>query len=344
MTPLGLYDALEPSGSRTASFVYAKDPSPFGAGTAPRSGLPVSRTCSMGHGLMQGPAPCPYSDTTVIFSWDGTAYSYETPYGYNTTMPDTLRDIFSSGTNGIQSTVSNYFDIDWRSYNYKQDPLKNNKSTFLVGSYRQISSLVMENNLQVVDGLIVDALNGGVGFRNHTIPSGLPHGAIWIEDLLFVEPATSCVSNNLSIEFTVMSGNTSYKYSDITLVDEGGFYALNKTYPVYDHENAQNNPDMQARAYKAAWLTNAWTAAFFNVTSINNPKTGTKPFDYLDSTPGKRFDLGYSGVEDFSSLQLSRSFGKYIGKNDGIRTWPNPFNITDADFENIGRYFAYTTR
>src|SRR5437764_13557078 len=61
VTPLGLYDALGPANSVAAPFSYAKDASPFGTATPLRSNLSFSRKCSSGHGLLQGPAHCPYS-------------------------------------------------------------------------------------------------------------------------------------------------------------------------------------------------------------------------------------------------------------------------------------------
>ncbi|KAF2123035.1 hypothetical protein BDV96DRAFT_681620 [Lophiotrema nucula] len=336
VTPLGLYDALESTGSRTATFAYVKDSSPFGLGTLPRSVLPFSRTCSNGHGIAgQGPVPCPYSDTNIVLSWNGSTYSYELPYGYNTTVSNTLKDIFSSGTNGRKETVSSYFDIEWRLYNFQNDEKKNNGSTLLIGDYHPVTSVIQDNHPRVVEGLVVDAQTGGIGFRNHTIPLGLSHGALWTEDLLFIEPDTGCVNNNLSIEFTVDSANTSYEFNNFVLVDEGGFYDLNTTYPEYDHDNAQNNPGMQARAYKAAWLNNAWSMAFFNVTNINEPESGRSSFEYIDSAPGKRFELAKGDMTNYAALLLSRTFGNYIPKNNGIVSWSNPFNITSANFATI---------
>jgi hypothetical protein len=47
----------------------------------------------------------------------------------------------------------------------------------------------------------VDLIDGGVGFRNHTIPIGLQLGATWQEDLLWIQPETVCTANNFSIHF-----------------------------------------------------------------------------------------------------------------------------------------------
>ncbi|KAF2868844.1 hypothetical protein BDV95DRAFT_500206 [Massariosphaeria phaeospora] len=338
VTPLGLYDALEPSsGRRNVSFAYIKDGSPFGVATQPRSNLPFSRTCSQGHGIgIQGPAPCPYSDNTVVLSWNGSTYTYDMPNGYNTTVPNIVREIYSSGTHNTKSTVSNYFDIEWRRYVLWSDNHKQNRSTIMVSAYRSISSHVTEDTQIAVEGLVLDYKNAGIGFRNHTLPVGLKHGAAWTEDLMFIEPHSSCVNTNLSIEFSI-NGTLSQgasRFTDIYLVDNGGFFELNTTYPFYDRANGQENPDIQARAYKAAYLNNAWSMGFFNVTSIGNETTGQRPFSYMNSAAGKKFALMGQGI-NYESMLLSRGFGNYISEFESMGEFTNPFNVSAKDFETI---------
>lgn len=356
VTPLGLYDELEPAGTKSLSFAYVKDTSPFGISTPPRSPLAWSRTCSQGHGLLsQGPVPCPYSNTTIIYSWDGETFSWDMPYGNNVTINDTLRDIFSSGTRDAPSTVSNFFDIEWRQYNYVNDRYKNNGSTRLVGGYRPVTSVILNDRIEIVEGLVADAESGrGVGFRNHTLPVGLKHGGTWSEDLLFIEPESSCVDTNLSIEFTYASGGRSGSspFLNLSLVDNGGFYNLNTTYPYYDHDNAQLNPDLEARAYKAAYLNNVYTMAYLNVTPINDPVTGKGAFAYMNSSAQRTFPLEYNSLTmDYNTLQLSHTFGDYLkmsgflASSDGL--YPNPFNISQEDFGRVCQYIlsnALSTR
>ena len=152
LTPLGLYNELESSGSKTVRFVYTQDSSPFGTATPPRSNLPFSRVCSQLRGIfLQGPAPCPYSGNTIILSWDGLSYTFDMPYGYNTTVPQIIRDIYSSGTEDAKTTISNYFDIQWRQYTSQQNEQKNNGSAYLVADYRSISSLLLDNAIKPVE-------------------------------------------------------------------------------------------------------------------------------------------------------------------------------------------------
>ncbi|KAH8806053.1 hypothetical protein F5884DRAFT_710046 [Xylogone sp. PMI_703] len=339
VTPLGLYQALEQSHNKTVPFAYTRDSSPFGIATPPRSNLPFSRTCSQGHGLFgQGPIPCPYSDTVVIFSGNLTELLWKLPYGYNTTVPQIVKDIYSSGTRN-HPTISNFFDIQWRQYTLGTDPQKNNGSAFLVGSYRPIVSIVLNNDITAIEGLVVDTKTGGIGFRNHTLPQGLGPGAIWTEDLLFIEPETSCVNLNLSIDFTVNMNKSAdlTPFTELNLVDHGGFAALNTTYPEYDQSDAQNNPVLTARAYKAAFLNNIYSMAYMNVTSLRSNVTGTEPFEYLKSYIGKKFPLQYDSSEVYDGLSVSRTYGKYlqIDSFENDNTYTNPFNITSENFDEI---------
>jgi hypothetical protein len=93
-----------------------------------------------------------------------------------------------------------------------------------VGDYRPVSSITLENAIKLVEGLVVDTKTGGIGFRNHMIPVGLNHGATWMEDLLFIEPQSSCVKLILSIDFTVNvnQSRTAPSLSELYLVGQGG--------------------------------------------------------------------------------------------------------------------------
>lgn len=73
---------------------------------------------------------------------------------------------------------------------------------YFKSAYHQISILILDETVQVVDGLIVDARNGGIGFRNRITP--LPtheYRSTLTEDILFVEPETQCVDLNVTFDF-----------------------------------------------------------------------------------------------------------------------------------------------
>ena len=181
-------------------FSYLKDTSPFGLGTPDRSNYTFNRICSG-----SGPVPCPFSDTVAIISSDGNWFNYTYPYGYDINVPQVITDIYSSGTND-NTTISNYFDIQWRRYQVTSDLSStslNNGSSYLVSAFRNMQSLILNKAVQPVEGLLVDTINGGIGFRNHTVPPGFQHGVTWKEDLLFIEADTACVDTNLSLFFLI---------------------------------------------------------------------------------------------------------------------------------------------
>jgi len=324
------------------AFEYAPDTTPFGTTTLPRTNASFARVCYYGTAPLNAPGPCPYSDDGVVVSWNGTTLSFDYPDGYNTSIATVLHDIYSSGTRFESSTISNYFDIQWRQYGTepgRQAGLTfNDGSPMLAGRYQPILPLYIEQGIHLIEGLIVDTIVGGLGFRNHTIPAGLQYGASWSEDILFIEPETRCVDTNLTFEFT-LEPNTSVgsQFSEFVLVDKGGFVNLNQTYPFYDHAHAQDNPDLQARAYKAAYLFNAWLMAYMNVTSIR------PAFQYVSSHYDQRFPLPAADSSNYLAPSLSGFLPKWVlpdtsGSSstvDNASYYSNPYNVTNKDFTDI---------
>ena len=258
------------------------------------------------------------------------------PLGYNVSVPQIVRDIYSSGTKWLATTVSNYFDIEWRQYKTSRRDYINNGSAFLIGTYRQMDSMILDNDVQPIEGLIVDTKVGSLGFRNHTIPAGFQHGATWTEDLLFIEPETSCVNTNLTLDFTISVDEKDTSFiSELFLTDRGGFVNLNRKYPEYDRDNPQKNPDLQGRAYKAAWLNNALSMVFLNVTNENNSTYGAKAFSYLNSSLGTTFPMPFNpGTDLFDALDITGNWGNYLfGENVN---YANPFSVTSDNFTVIG--------
>jgi hypothetical protein len=338
VTPLGLYEAVAPARLlQTVPFPYIADTGPMGYGTPPRSSLGFSRKCG---GLL--PVVCPGSDTIITYSSNATTSSADLPNGYDTRLPRNLTDLFQSGLASQPQTMSSIFDIEWRTYTFAQDPNIDNGEEYLVNSYRQLTSLILDDAIEPVEGLIVDTQGGGIGFRNHTIPSGVELGATWTEDLLFVEPDTQCVDTNLTLDFSIPQGLSGDTIEDLALTDHGGFANLIQEYPYYDRSDPQANPDLAGRAYKAAWINNALTMIYLNVT---RPNPGA--WAYLDSTVGKRFPLtaSFSGVS-YDSLMATSEWGTLLdfSTSNGTSfnssgsagvTYANPFQISSSNFSDI---------
>ncbi|KAL2813816.1 hypothetical protein BDW59DRAFT_167385 [Aspergillus cavernicola] len=332
VTPLGLFDALEPSGTTVAPFVYARDNSPMGYGTPPRSDVGFNRRCGAWE-----PVACPGSNTEIISETsDNGTDGFHLPYGYNITIPSELAELYSSGTGGRGTTISNVFDIQWRQYYLQSDPGINNGSRYLIGTYRQLSSMVLNNATDLIEGLIVDTKDARVGLRNHTIPTGLRHGGIWSEDLLFVQPETECVANNLTIDFTVSGLSDDHELfgEDISLTDRGGFANIITEYPDVSLDDNQRDPKLRARAYKAAWMTNSMVMLYLNVT---NPAPNA--FSYLNSHVGGEFPLmKRRDLIELQALQTGASFNfitplsTFMSTGTNQTRYENPYDVDDDYF------------
>ncbi|KAI9931181.1 hypothetical protein ASPWEDRAFT_166871 [Aspergillus wentii DTO 134E9] len=314
VTPLGLYEAVVPGPRTQASFQYMPDASPFGYGTPPRSSLPFSRICQSSIYTA-----CPFSDTVMEMTEQDGRVKAQYPYKYNTSIPSVVSDIYSSGTDS-HTTVSNFFDIQWRRYATQTSPngFFNNGSSYLVGDFRPLQSILLNNAIEPVEGLIVDSVNGGIGFRNHTVPPGFPLGVEWTEDLLFIEPETECVDTNLTIDFSIsLSQNSSVFVDNVVLTDRGGFANLNHTFWTPDQGDPQANAHLRDRAYTAAMVSNSYTMFFYNVSNpAHQPEKGMEAFAYVDSHIGKTFPVqpltGSSVSSAYDALSIDMTFENYF--------------------------------
>ncbi|KAH6666926.1 hypothetical protein B0J14DRAFT_192364 [Halenospora varia] len=343
VTPLGLYQTLVEEKNVQTPFKYLSDESPFGVGTPPRSNYSLTRSC-LGPQMLN---PCPFTDTVSIGVLDSTGKgTFDFPYGYDINVPPVLKEIYSSGT-GDDTTVSNYFDIQWRRYVTTRNERYNNGSTTIIGAFRLFDSMVLRNSYEAFEGVIVDTKHGGIGFRNHTIPPAFKYGAAWTEDILFIEPETVCVDTNITLDYTMSTEqNLSISIVDLVLTDRGGFTNLNQTFPEADISDKQKNPDLWMRAYKAAWMTNTFSMLYYNVTTMRNGTT--KPFSYLNTKIGKTFAVPYSGVPmTYDALQSDSTFQSHLklsSKIDNATVFSpadvmnatNPFNIQYRNFSSIG--------
>ncbi|KAH0560033.1 hypothetical protein GP486_003444 [Trichoglossum hirsutum] len=289
VTPLGLEDKIIVSGNQVVRFVYVKDNSSFGLGTPTRPSLGISRLCGQIQ-LLNCPGQGPIDAV-----------------GVNSQIPDNITAMFIDATK--DSTLSSIFDIQYRQYRTAIDKRIDSGNPHLQGSFRSLDSLILDNQIEVVEGLVVDTVNGGIGYRNHTAPTGLKEGATWREDLLWVEPVTECVDTNLTLHFSLK--NLSYPQLALTSVylrDDGGFANLAATAPHSGNWiNTDGVPDLKARAHLAAWLSNYATTTILNITSSS--KTGA----IFNSTVGQRHDIPGNGYGiKVNGIKLTTVDGGYL--------------------------------
>lgn len=334
VTPLGLGQKLISLSEQSGTFEFSRDNSSYWAGTSRRGKGIFHRLCSDKSGAW---LPCPYTgDIVEKFKKNGT-FHYRFPRGLRTALPDILLRVFSSGTSDNLTTISNFFDIEWRQLSTRTSKYYNNGSEWEIGLYRLLDSLLSLDDFQVVDGLVVDRKSGGIGFRNHTMPIGLDHGATWEEELLFVEPDVECVNTNLTVDFEISTNITSGNgYQNLFFTDRGGFANINTSYTSFGLPKSQSNPNLEARAYEAAILNNAYTMMIYNITNPADSGTGRLPYSYIKSQIGATFPLNATLPNQLLGVGLSNQFfGGFLGIG-GLENYPNPYNISEP-IQHLGK-------
>ncbi|PFH56544.1 hypothetical protein XA68_16344 [Ophiocordyceps unilateralis] len=250
VTPLGLYSVVVAGKPVEATFQYVRDSSIFGRNTVrlPDGDMPL-RSCSVFTNISRPQRGC---------------YTGEGRLRIQSVSP-ALREVFSSGAD--DGTLSTVFDIRWRrrltkAMDNNQVPVVTSKPLHR-GTFRSIKSILLNERYDAIEGLIVDTIKGGVGFRNHTVPIGQKLGAEWREDLLFVEPETVCVDTDISIDWMVDEGDVTYGKGYVA--DRGGLagLALNKR-PEPEIGHPQRKADLHGRARAAAWDFVSMFDDFFN--------------------------------------------------------------------------------
>jgi hypothetical protein len=151
------------------AFHYIRDTTPMGYGTPPRTDTNWNRICGS---LAIIPCPNDNNVATVVQNRSMVSVDYEKDW-YDTRIPQKVVDVFQSGATEIGETVSNSFDIQYRSYvksfvddlkTKKSGPIIDNGTARTVGTYQPLSSLVLNDDFVAVEGLVVDMKNGNSKF------------------------------------------------------------------------------------------------------------------------------------------------------------------------------------
>ncbi|SPQ25308.1 977e06de-1174-4cee-afc6-2ce7c3bfd637 [Thermothielavioides terrestris] len=351
VTPLGLYQTVEPAGSQDLEALqFVKDDSPFGYGTPARMVAPFTRSC--------GEDACPGSSMNQTCVQQGLLLNC-TDVVYDRSIPDIWMSTFTDGARQVNQSVSSIFDIQWRTQVNASDAF-GSQGWYVKSGYRQIGILILDPGIHLVDGLIVDAQTGGIGFRNHTTPAPVhEYGSTWTEDILFIEPDTQCVDLNVTFDFYLTQNNTSrLAPRNLSLTDRGGFSQLARKSPdlsVPVDGNGQGPLDLRERAYKAAWANNFFTLAYFNATGPD-PSNITR----FDVTPGMKFNSSGSAMNssgevtsatffiDYQSIRSTLFYGDYLDFSgspternaSASNATGNPFGISLSDFVAISEICA----
>ncbi|KAH6886957.1 hypothetical protein B0T10DRAFT_530289 [Thelonectria olida] len=320
VTPMGLYEQDKLSSDwELGWFQYVADAGAFSQ-------------CSYG-GYR---APCPYTSDTMVYKFNGSVGEDSYPTGLNAT-------IYMSGTKNRKTTVPGFFDIKWRKLTTKFDLPYSGGEAIAAWVYRYLESFLLSDEIRAVEGLVVDAKDGGVGLRNHTLPTEQTQGATWSEDLLFLEPEVECVAMNLRIDFEVTMDSqgvaSSFGISQMNLTDHGGFLNLSNESPLrYQQENVNqpNKPELKTRIYQAAWFINFLTMLVMNIMDVRNDTLGTKRLERRDSVLGQQFQIPIPTLvpEMVQGVQFCYESGAPIGLSAATFDdpgYPNPLEITYKD-------------
>lgn len=204
---------------------------------------------------------CPGSEGNFKTSYNRQGELVDNGGFISTTIAKNITDAFTSATKESHySTIASIFDIQYRSfYNFGNatpptaGPWLDKGDPHTQGSTSFFESLILNDKIQAVEGLIVNTANGGVGFRNHTLPPENHYGTEWFEDVLWLEPETVCVDFNVSLDYTLDSSATGSLNARLT--DRGGIVGLTDEYPEFDLSKSQTDPLLWQRAWKGAELT-----------------------------------------------------------------------------------------
>lgn len=156
VTPLGVYGTED--STENVHFSYIKDESAFGYGTPPRSGAYFTRDCDTD-------PVCPGNriNRACHKVGRGTKCTSE----QDVRIPEEFVSLFRDGAASFSPSVSSIFDMEWRTYmNLADNP---DKGIFLTPEFRQLSVLILDENIEPVEGLIVDMQTGGLGLRKLTL-------------------------------------------------------------------------------------------------------------------------------------------------------------------------------
>ncbi|KAI4194056.1 MAG: hypothetical protein LQ350_008002 [Teloschistes chrysophthalmus] len=170
------------------------------------------------------------------------------------------------------NTIASPMDIQYRNYYEEPNRYVDNGEVNIRGFIQPTQTLLLDDSYRLIEGLIVDSINGGVGFRNHSGPLRMGLGAQWTEDILFIHPETACTQTNLSLHFSI-SANYFYNHDNGYMADDGGFANLptEKPEPGFGDDDWQSAfgeaPDLQRRSFALAWWNNQLTARVLNISS-----------------------------------------------------------------------------
>jgi hypothetical protein len=349
LTPIGLGEGVSEGPLVNATFDYAIDPTVFGKGTPLRQDYHISRVCG------RGQLPCPGvnpNDTIVLpgFSDQIKAYQSYTASGINSrdtlALPDAVKmyqiyvaenitECFGSGTNATGDLRMNPFEIQFRQYWTGKRTSNETKRLNTTGDYSILESLVLLEKLEAREGVIVDAVNGGIGFRNHTVPvkPQMNYGATWTEDLLWIEPVSVCVDTNWTMmtqpQLSPFAEAEHSTTTETVLVYRGDMKPSSRTQaPSLDTVESQFEPALEGRAVHAAEI---FASSFFRIFSPYLSQNGSR-VEYTTNSSRDSLQLTLPAGRESNGLFLG-----YLSYYKSLMDNQNQYEVPEiVDIHNVG--------
>jgi hypothetical protein len=230
--------------------------------------------------------------------------------------------------------------------------LKESRIANSTALFTTVESLVLLDRIVVREGIIADLVNGGVGFRNHTVPTKprMKHGAQWTEDILWLEPVTACIDTNWSVGQKQRSRPVStYRplwATDLWLVNRGGGIIPTQI-PERKLSNppSQSNPELCSRAHLAGSIFNYRLSELLHLSS-SNITVGSRYFvedwNIWDMMSFQEFD-GHKGLtlgrfrDPFNSFNHGQQARVDIPQK--VQLDPAQFNLASFDINAFQRYY-----
>jgi hypothetical protein len=290
ITPLGLQNGpIIPSASRTMDAAYIPDTSPIGLATSPRDHFTYGRICGA-----ISPVPCPGNGNN----------------GNASAIAPSIMKIFTSTNHSV-------FNMQFRSYYQGTGGYNYSMSR---SQLNMLQSFVLRDDIFAVEGVVADfTMNPGIGLWNHTMPM-VERGGVWSHDMLWLEPVTSCVNTNLTIDYEFTNNAITTSIENYNLTDRGGLVNLTTEYPTFSRDG--QHTDIRTHAYKAAVLSNFDVLRSFNITRNQSYVGRTFPLNFTQTNviagTLQHISLGAMGQADSLNASTANNTGAIIGSDLGI--------------------------
>lgn len=326
VAPIGLGQKIVDGHTINATFAYASDPTVFGQGTPSHVDYTISRACG------NGSLPCPgVSPSDLVVSTDPTTTIGDI---YDIFVAENITSCFESGTNGDGDLRSNPFQIQFRQY--YREPATNDRQSKVntTGLFTMLESVFLDGNFIVREGIVVDAINGGIGFRNHTVPidPAIKHGAFWTEQLLWIEPDTICVDTNWTVEFgeqfTPFASTPQEDATDLVLIYRGPSPGI-RTYATVPRPMSiehKVDPNLFSRAFVTA---HNFGVHLQNLLLMNPARNNTS-----GSTFSLDFNMDFWLLQTFiesNAVSSGGQLGALMDNGGGGYSTPSGVNSSDSE-------------